>query len=257
MNINEEIKISTMQSNVFFQYTDEMNDYMYFDIWDTNMLHAFSNECKKQIFIGIDEDFIKAINECREWELYNVLYSIKNCYKVKKTSILPSITLSAIGLLKRIVSHKNFHYVSFVFKHHQEIYKNGVNKIINLYGSNISVHLSSCKEKNLPNISTELKRTFEKFLNERNKISYVVIQLIDVPLIDRHFVIQTIVDVLYEIQDKKEINILIQKKISHSIYSTYDINHYEPIEQLLEYDDKSIIDYITEAWRENALLLSI
>lgn len=255
MNVNDAKINEIFQGKQFIDDVADMNDYIYFDICDIHLLPVLYEAYKQQIIIGVDERFINAVNECTEWELYHLVYARDNCYEVERELNARGVTMSAIGLLKRIVSHKHFHYVSFVFKQ-GNIHANGLGILNHLCNSNITIQLSTYREKDLPNTLLELRQTFQQFFSEKKKTDSVLIHLKDSPIIDRHFVTERLLDVLEDIQIEEDVKILIQKEISHSIYSISDIDNYEPCERLLD-EDKSIMDYLTEAWQDNALLLSI
>src|SRR5699024_193573 len=127
-----------------------------------------------------------------------------------------SSVLSAIGLLKRIVSYNTSNKISFLFKNHEQVQTEGMRTIANLCAANININLTTFTEKDLQLFPSQLKQIFEKVLNKKQIEEHIVVKLVSIPLIDRKLVIQCMVNALQEIEmtmmREKKINILMRKK---------------------------------------------
>lgn len=254
-----QILFHTLKENVFSMQT---SDYIYFDINDITMIQEIPNEQHEMIVIGIDHHFIKAVNQCLKWDLHHVTYHTKSCFDIQLQSTKPICTLSAVGLLKRILPYNQRNKVTFVFKNHEQIQLRGMKILADVFETNISVNLSSMNEAKLEILPALLKNYLEYMIHTYYTSEYVVIKLVNIPTMEKRYILKEIVDMLKKIQSStqygKDTKIMIQKDVSHTNYAICDIQQYEPIVQMAPYQvNKSIMDYITEEWRGNSLMLSI
>ncbi|HIV75696.1 MAG TPA: hypothetical protein H9895_11535 [Candidatus Pseudogracilibacillus intestinigallinarum] len=249
------------ESPILLYESNNRNEFLYFDIHDKNLLQALATERLDRLYIGINEQFLKAVNDCNEWSLYQITYAIRNCFSIQKHTNDPSETLSAVGLLKRIVSYKTRKNIKFIYKQHPQIEQQGMKTFKNLNSSNITINLATVTEQSLKIFPDLLKQAFHQAVWNDETMDHIVVKLISVPLIERKLVIRCMIDTLKEIEEtmlhNREMTILIRKKITNSMYTICDIRDYAPAKQLLEYDHRSVMEHMLEASEDRSLLLSI
>src|SRR5699024_4928404 len=136
----------------------KMTNIVYLDIYDINILQRLSDK-KTHLVIGIDEVFLKALEACTSWQLYDINYT--SCIEEQIIrNEQPVSTLSAIGLLKRILHMATRHQIFFLFKSYFETQNVNKRFLEKVFSQSATIRLQIDPYSHLNNLSHQLRCAF-------------------------------------------------------------------------------------------------
>lgn len=245
--------------------------YEYVDIADINLLSKLDKVHSRGVIIGVNASFMNALERCSEWNLYSIAYDDVFPLQAKVTCDAPILQLSALGLLKRIISSQDNRSIRFFFKDHNKGQKISLEKLTSLCNVTMSVQVDAALKQTLGRLPYLLKHYVENQLRKSSIHQAVVIRLFRKTEVRRttdrvkeEQFYKEFFDYLVQIQHSRQYHhrlmLLLQEEIDHQQYITYEWN--EGYKQHHDYarahnQSKTVIDTLREAWMKQVLIVTI
>lgn len=222
------------------------------DIRDYSLLRSLV-KCHNDLIINIDELFLKALKNCTTWLLYKINSNLEANHEYIKNK-KPMYTISAVGLLKRILHSSSRRKIYFIFKDYYNHYDEILIK--KLFSNSATIRFFD--EINVPiqYFNNQMKLAFFEALEMKNNFSLLNFEI---DFKRNRSITSTstyIFDYVFQIGANHHIKVIFSEKSDKKVQAYYDNDINTNRIKVKSNSYFSIIDEIQNARLNHAFMLA-